>query len=207
MEKKNVILLTVIAVATLLITVVGATFAFYAAQVDGTPTEINVTSANGLAITFDDGDTLTASNIIPGWTSKEKTVKVSNSGNYELEYKITWKGVTNTISDKEHLTYSATVASAFAEDDKHTDHTSSATSNITKVATPETIGLDSPEAVFATQKIKPGEEITYTITLNYEDTGNAQGNPTESQSFVGTLELTDKNVKVISTTPSLPATD
>ena len=100
MEKKNVVLLTVIAVATLLITVVGATFAFYAANVQNAEDveQITITSAKGLAINFDDGATVTGTNIIPVWTDT-KTVTVSNSSDYELEYTIRWTAVKNEIAD------------------------------------------------------------------------------------------------------------
>lgn len=48
MEKKNTMLLTVIAVATLLVAVVGATFAYFSLSVSGNPTNTsaNVTVAN-----------------------------------------------------------------------------------------------------------------------------------------------------------------
>ena len=42
MDKKNTILLTVIAVATLLVAVVGATFAYYSVQVTGSASKVNV---------------------------------------------------------------------------------------------------------------------------------------------------------------------
>ena len=46
MEKKNTMLLTVVAVATLLVAVVGATFAFFSLQVEGTSsTDSTVTAA------------------------------------------------------------------------------------------------------------------------------------------------------------------
>lgn len=48
MEKKNTILLTVIAVATLLVAVVGATFAYFTAQ-GGTTSQANVTVSTGTA--------------------------------------------------------------------------------------------------------------------------------------------------------------
>lgn len=48
MEKKNTILLTVIAVATLLVAVVGATFAYFTAQ-GGAASQANVTVSTGTA--------------------------------------------------------------------------------------------------------------------------------------------------------------
>ena len=51
-NKKNTILLTVIAVATLLVAVVGATFAYFTAQ-GGTGTSANVTVTTGTAASSD----------------------------------------------------------------------------------------------------------------------------------------------------------
>jgi len=53
-NKKNTILLTVIAVATLLVAVVGATFAYFTAQ-GGTGTQANVTVSTGTAASSDFG--------------------------------------------------------------------------------------------------------------------------------------------------------
>ena len=53
-NKKNTILLTVIAVATLLVAVVGATFAYFTAQ-GGTGTSANVTVTTGTAASSDFG--------------------------------------------------------------------------------------------------------------------------------------------------------
>ena len=53
-NKKNTILLTVIAVATLLVAVVGATFAYFTAQ-GGTGTSANVTVTTGTAASSEFG--------------------------------------------------------------------------------------------------------------------------------------------------------
>ena len=53
MEKKNTILLTVIAVATLLVAVVGATFAYFTAQGGTTRTrEIQIQTSTSDSTTF-----------------------------------------------------------------------------------------------------------------------------------------------------------
>ena len=69
-NKSNTLLLTVIAVATLLVAVIGATFAYFTARVSGeeTASTVIVSSAN-LQITFADGtanlDTLSAASVEP----------------------------------------------------------------------------------------------------------------------------------------------
>ncbi len=70
MEKKNTILLTVIAVATLLVAVVGATFAYFTAQ-GGTTSQANVTVSTGTAGSSSMG-TFTAINIYADATTFSK---------------------------------------------------------------------------------------------------------------------------------------
>ena len=56
--RKNTILLTVIGVSTLLVALVGATFAYFTAQLSGNPTNDNVnitTDTYGLTVVYEDG--------------------------------------------------------------------------------------------------------------------------------------------------------
>lgn len=69
MEKKNTILLTVIAIATLLVAVVGATFAYFTAQVttnNDDKNNVDVTTAALATATMDLGPQVTAEDIYPG---------------------------------------------------------------------------------------------------------------------------------------------
>ena len=53
MEKKNTVLLTVIAIATLLVAMVGATFAYFTAQRgDGAQADITVTTSTSDSIVY-----------------------------------------------------------------------------------------------------------------------------------------------------------
>lgn len=59
MDKKNTLLLTVIAIATLLVAVVGATFAYFSAQVgSGKTTTMNIKTVNEDSVTFNASDPL-----------------------------------------------------------------------------------------------------------------------------------------------------
>lgn len=71
MEKKNTVLLTVIAVATLLVVVVGATFAYFTAQVTTTNPDAKTTTGKTAAIagaTMTLGDYVGEENMYPGLT-------------------------------------------------------------------------------------------------------------------------------------------
>ena len=101
MEKKNVVFLTVLAVATLLTAVVGTTFAYFTATVNGnnTATTTTITTANDLGITYTDGDQITGGDIVPGWHSTTaKHIKVKNNGTVPVKYQIAWTSVVNTFS-------------------------------------------------------------------------------------------------------------
>ena len=98
MEKKNVVFLTVLAVATLLTAVVGTTFAYFTATVTNTntPTATTITTASDLGITYSDGDAISMTNIVPGEYTAEKTITVTNnSTTTAMHYQITWDSVTN----------------------------------------------------------------------------------------------------------------
>lgn len=86
MERKNTILLTVIAIATLLVAVVGATFAYFTAtlttQHDTTDDrQVNVKASTLTSVSFDYGDKVTAkSPVYPGYQIV-KPLHVKGSGN------------------------------------------------------------------------------------------------------------------------------
>lgn len=79
--KSSTILLTVIGIATLLVVVTGATFAYFAAIVNGNDnaTSIQITaSESGTKITFEGGEALDLTNIYPrteAWATKDITIK------------------------------------------------------------------------------------------------------------------------------------
>lgn len=77
MEKgrNNAILLTIIGIATLLVAIVGATFAYFSAIVTGSETAstIVVQSADGGTSTFTGGDRVTVNNIYPKGSTSDNT--------------------------------------------------------------------------------------------------------------------------------------
>jgi len=81
MEKKNTILLTVIAIATLLVAVVGATFAYFSATGTTDNTENNTTTVttNALAsAVMNMGDEVKGENVYPGFKAV-KSVTVTGA--------------------------------------------------------------------------------------------------------------------------------
>ena len=99
MEKKNVVFLTVLAVATLLTAVVGTTFAYFTATVtnEGTIENTSITAAR-LGATYSETDTLSESAIKPNW-SKTKTITVTSTTGttVAVPYDIKLKSITSTF--------------------------------------------------------------------------------------------------------------
>ena len=106
MEKRNTVLLTIIAVATLLVAIVGATFAYFSAQVTETnKTQTKLQSAE-LGITFTGTQEVVANSIEPGWSDTKKFT-VENTSDYDMTFDINFTGVYNDFQLRDDLTASA----------------------------------------------------------------------------------------------------
>lgn len=90
--KNNTVLLTVIGIATLLVAVVGATFAYFSAQLSGTENQSTMTiqASNGGSSTLDGGEAIVVKDIYPreeAWVNKKITITYDNttatSGTYD----------------------------------------------------------------------------------------------------------------------------
>ena len=105
--KNNTVMLTVIGIATLLIAVVGATFAFFSAQLSGTDTEYKVVSAT-IGTEFTSGDQVVANGIFPqdaAWVTKVFSIKSTSSVGVETKYNI------SLVVDPNDVTQDATISS------------------------------------------------------------------------------------------------
>lgn len=95
MERKNVILLTVLAVGTLFTALLGASFAYFTADVtyngEGTTQEETtaITTAT-VSATYSDGSAINVTDIIPGWVSNVKTIAITNNSEVAVDYNIKW---------------------------------------------------------------------------------------------------------------------
>ena len=104
--KNNTILLTVIAIATLLVVVTGATFAYFAAVVRGNEnaSSISITAASkGTQVAFSGGETVNLTNIYPKgtaagseWITKNVTLSRSATNSTGTsKYTFTLSGAAN----------------------------------------------------------------------------------------------------------------
>ena len=194
-DRKNTILLTVIGIATLLVAIVGATFAYFTATVtsDETASTIVVRSASGGTSTFVGADIITVTNIYPkgdgtsasdAWVTKYFTIAYSNTNavnaytydltlNYtndfgagELTYALT--GVTEYCSDMQ--TYGTTANHAACTATWETGVTAGSVTGGTTSGTLDhgnrlTIALGTQNIPAATAR--SGVTYGYLLTISY----------------------------------------
>jgi len=106
MEKKNVIFLSVIAVATLLTAVIGTTFAYFTANIttsnaENSKTEVKTTTIAKAVMNM--GSKITATNALPGY----KTVKAIT---------VTGSGATDALPAQATITVTPTIPADFGSD-------------------------------------------------------------------------------------------
>jgi len=208
MEKKNTILLTVIAVATLLVAVVGASFAFFAVQetnnanVDITTTTAkasDVFSATGsgalsLNVTNDVMQEASSTSNPVAVSAEDSNMKVSltaGSGKASCTYKITY---TNTGAEYK---MTANAANGLEYTIAGTDGTQTiAETNMDKVTSfgPFTIEDTYEEASAATVQ-------TWTFTAKFYNLAVEQ-NDHLNKTYSGTFKVTDVVCTNASTTPA-----
>ena len=206
MEKKNVVFLTVLAVATLLTAVVGTTFAYFTATVTGNAEaqETEITTAT-LGVTYDDGTAVAnASNILPGWTGT-KTIKVTNTSNVDVTYGINWTGVTNGFvadvnpADSNVSDYYFVYSVAATTSTTGTAGVSTLTNDFTTSSTE--IDMPSSNSAFvASQSIHPGETHQYVITMKFKEAGYPQ-DANQGKTFKATFQVAVQNVAAVAVTP------
>lgn len=99
-KKGNTVLLTVIAIATLLVAIVGATFAYFTASISGndTASSVIVETASLGNIVYENGTEIKLENALPGATSNEITFTVSIEDNdFSMPYELYWVNVKNNF--------------------------------------------------------------------------------------------------------------
>lgn len=99
--KGSTILLTMISVATLLVAVVGATFAYFSATIDGSESQTTIEVTSGtLSTEYNDNRFISKSNLNPGdvLTNKEFTITGVVTGSTNLNYEATLVVKNNTYS-------------------------------------------------------------------------------------------------------------
>lgn len=164
--KGSIILLTVIAVATLLVAVVGATFAYFGATMNGSEskTTIEVTSGT-LSVEYDSNSRIKASNLNPGDVVAKKTFTVTGvvTGSTNLNYEALLAIKNNTYTD------GALIYTITSKNVSNNGSTITATSKPVAIPTGAST-IDLGKGLFA-GPIAAGATHQYTVTITFANTG------------------------------------
>lgn len=183
MEKKNMVFLSVIAVATLLTAVVGTTFSFFTAQATPDPekpVQNTTVTTPTLGITYAQEGTINMENVVPGAADQSFIFSVTNSANVPTTYNLVWQSVSTTITGTEasakDLTYKIEKCS-----DGATCKSATALQAATKL--PITNGaIPSANA----EVVAANGTNYYKVTVSFADTGLEQ-NDMQGKSFSGQI--------------------
>ncbi len=97
--KKQILLLSILGVTTLLVAIIGATYAYFTTSMTGRNGTINTTTAKIGAASFT-AESVSVDKVLPGWTSGEKNVTVTlEPSDYDVKYTCTLKMTANPLTD------------------------------------------------------------------------------------------------------------
>ena len=182
-NRGQSIFLSVVGLATLLVSIIGATFAYFTVQVTGNnqASSITVTTANVAGVTFTDGPAITVTNAYPGYT-KSKTFTVASTdgdASSQIQYVINLKTTTITLSNASQVTGETYYSLSGSASGSGTVATTVTKADLPKTATTTQIG---------TGTLKGNETHTYTFTIGITERGTQQDH-LQGKSFVGILEV------------------
>lgn len=149
-NKGQTIFLSVIGIATLLVAIIGATFAYFTTSMGGAAANVSVQTASIGSSTFT-AEGVTATGVLPGWTSGAKTVTVSlGTSDLDVDYTCKLNVTANTISDLKLVV---------------------AGDNAATIADPS---VKTGETVIASGTLTSGDTKSMTYTLTFPETGTVQ---------------------------------
>lgn len=196
--KNNTVMLTIIGIATLLIAVVGATFAYFSAQVSGVNNQQeDVIKSATIGTTFIGGAEVTAANIYPkeeAWGTKVFSITSNSSTGVTTSYNISLvidandspDGVTpNKTFESGALSYTLTGTESGAST---AGKLASSDGAITELSAGKSILLGT-----ATINGNAGKTVTQEYTLNFffKDTGKDQ-NANQGAQFKAHIVISEK---------------
>lgn len=185
--KGQSIFLSIIGIATLLVAIIGATFAWFSISVTGNdnPSDIVITSGNLGQVSFEDGKAIDIKGLMPGsFTTKTFTVSQTDpSATGKISYNIILNVKSNTLTPN--------ADSQFVHSLKSSGNTNGGT-----LATMDAKPVPEQSIVIGSGVIEGYEvhKYEYTIGLNNID---ANQNAAQGKEFSGYLSvvLTDEGVK------------
>ena len=214
MEKKNMVLLTVIAVATLLVAVVGATFAYFTAQstTTGNSATTSATTRQLAALSWTARESGESPEVYPGYMAYQ-AYELSATGNGSANYKLTLDATVdpafnaNAIEDQKDLTYAiykTTTAkpeytTLFQPGDASVQTADNTTTykitgagfthdSLTPVVSERPLTTGINQEIVANAPINAGATEYYVLVIHFKESGAAQ-NDLQGKAFSASLKL------------------
>ncbi len=176
LEKKAVIKVFVLAIVILTFSILGVTYAYFGWQIEGNEEASSLTLlSRDLQLEYNDVQISMGSNEYPGW-SDTKTIVVRNTGSETALYNFIWRELYNTIQ-KGDLVIRATCSS-----------NKGGCANLPEKKVRYTTDVVQNSYIHGPFSIASGETQTYTLTIEYKETGSDQ-RYNNGASFHGTINI------------------
>ena len=178
-QRGQSIFLSVVGVATLLVAIVGATFAYFSITVEGnnTASSIQVQTALVGGVTFIDGTNIDIDEIYPGWSAtKNFVVENTQAGATDtISYAIILNVTTNTIT--------AAADGAFVYSISGTSDNSGTVVSLTNQVVPATTSTLSSSGL-----LNGDDTHSYTFHIAFNEMSTDQ-NAAQGKAFSGVLQV------------------
>ena len=184
-NRGQSIFLSVVGIATLLVAIVGATFAYFSITVTGndTASSITVTTAKLGNVTYTDGsDLIQVTDIYPGWTdSKTFTIATAagTDASAEIQYQVVLRSTTVTLSA------AAASTSAFIYD---FSGTATGSGTVATSTTDQNMPTTAGDVVLGSGTLKGVDTHTYTFALELVEKSVAQ-NDLQGLTYAGIIQV------------------
>ena len=177
LNNSNKTKLFILTLVILLVSVAGISYAYFTIQITGndTASSMRLRTAN-MSLVYNDVQIVSGEYVEPGWT-QTKTLTVTNTGNVDVYYSIIWRDLINEIT-KGELVISATCTSSVQ------GNTCDGFEKIVPTKLTEAHNVLVKNGI----SIEPSEIHTYTLTVEFIETGSNQ-NYNQDKYFNGTLNV------------------
>lgn len=170
-NRGQTIFLSVIGIATLLVAIIGATFAYFTTTMSGNSADVQATTGTLGKVSYT-ADALNLTSILPGKTSEEKNVTVSlGTSDFDVNYVCNLEVTGNEVVDM-FLNVNGDNIDATANDKrlpivKYATFDTDGTTELTPAGTPQKIKI-------AEGTLTSGESKTMKYSITFKETGTDQ---------------------------------